>query len=137
MGEPLLPVRESFSYLGLSLSHSSSRPSSFLSATPKMYKFQGNCPRYTIRTDNRDRSREIVGEREKPEKPGFTLDPIHRLFQLRTSIGWIKKSPISFNFRISSRTVPLRLRKVSSPSRKISLLVLPARSTLADEKKME
>lgn len=75
-----LPGNHFHTLASLSLSHPSSRPSSFLSATPKMYKFQGNCPRYTIRTDNRDRSREIVGEREKPEKLGFTLDPIHRLF---------------------------------------------------------
>lgn len=42
----------------LSLSHTllASFLSSFLSASPKMYKFQGNFPRYTIRTDNRDRS---------------------------------------------------------------------------------
>lgn len=111
MGEPPLPARESFSYLGLSLSLT------LLRVPPPSCPQRRRCTssketaldtRYE-RIIEIDRGRStIVGEREKPEKLGFTLDPIHRLFQLRTSIGWIKKIPdlVQFSNIVKDRSSP-------------------------------
>lgn len=113
MSEPPLPARESFSYLGLSLSLSLT----LLRVPPPSCPQRRRCTssketaldtRYE-RIIEIDRGRStIVGEREKPEKLGFTLDPIHRLFQLRTSIGWIKKIPdlVQFSNIVEDRSSP-------------------------------
>lgn len=138
MGEPPLPARESFSYLGLSLSFT------LLRVPPP------SCPQRRRCTSSKETALDTRYERiieidrgrswEKGRSRRNLVSRSTRFIDCSNyarALAGLKKSPISFSFRISSRTVPLRLRKVSSPSRKISLLVLPARSTLADEKKME
>lgn len=138
MGEPPLPARESFSYLGLSLSLT------LLRVPPP------SCPQRRRCTSSKETALDTRYERiieidrgrswEKGRSRRNLVSRSTRFIDCSNyarALAGLKKSPIPFSFRISSRTVPLRLRKVSSPSRKISLLVLPARSTLADEKKME